>query len=88
MRTKPHAFNGPNEKMIETVLIAHKDSQKEVRAFRSCLRKETCEVCILLHQIYADAYYSVLVIPLNLVSRNIVFPFLVVRRMSLKEDRM
>ena len=32
--------------------------------------------------------YSVLVIPLNLVSRIIVVPFLVVRRMSLKEDRM
>ncbi|XP_068670477.1 CLIP-associating protein 1-A-like isoform X5 [Montipora foliosa] len=30
VRIKPHAFNGPIEKMIETVLIAHKDSQKEV----------------------------------------------------------
>ncbi|XP_073237164.1 CLIP-associating protein 1-A-like isoform X3 [Porites lutea] len=30
VRTKPHALSGPNQKMIETVLIAHKDSQKEV----------------------------------------------------------
>ena len=31
VRTKPHALSGPNKKMIETVLIAHKDSQKEVK---------------------------------------------------------
>lgn len=31
VRTKPHALSGPNQKMIETVLIAHKDSQKEVK---------------------------------------------------------
>ena len=31
VRTKPHALRGPNKKMIETVLIAHKDSQKEVK---------------------------------------------------------
>ncbi|XP_074623807.1 CLIP-associating protein 1-like isoform X5 [Acropora palmata] len=30
VRTKPHAFNQPMDKVIETVLIAHKDTQKEV----------------------------------------------------------
>lgn len=30
VRTKPHAFNERNDKMIEIVLNAHKDSQKEV----------------------------------------------------------
>ena len=30
VRTKPQAFNERNDKMIEIVLNAHKDSQKEV----------------------------------------------------------
>ncbi|XP_067022824.1 CLIP-associating protein 1-like isoform X3 [Acropora muricata] len=30
VRTKPNAFNQPMDKVIETVLIAHKDTQKEV----------------------------------------------------------
>ena len=32
VRTKPHAFDKQNDKMIETVLNAHKDSQKEVKS--------------------------------------------------------
>ena len=32
MRTKPHVFNERNDKMIEAVLNAHKDSQKEVKS--------------------------------------------------------
>ena len=32
VRTKPHAFNERNDKMIEAVLNAHKDSQKEVKS--------------------------------------------------------
>lgn len=31
VRTKPHVFNERNDKMIEAVLNAHKDSQKEVK---------------------------------------------------------
>lgn len=31
MRTRPHVFNERNDKMIEAVLNAHKDSQKEVK---------------------------------------------------------
>ena len=35
MRTRPHAFSGRHDKMIEAVLTAHKDAQKEVkRSFR------------------------------------------------------
>jgi len=65
VRTKPHAFNERNDKMIEIVLNAHKDSQKEVarvaeEAAGTIAKNLAPEVCLqALSPVLRDAEFPV-----------------------------
>lgn len=65
MRTRPHVFNERNDKMIEAVLNAHKDSQKEVarvaeEAAGTIAKNLPPEVCLqALSPVLRDAEFPV-----------------------------